>query len=224
MVGMQGTFINRDTGHRAQPGEYVAYSDYIILNCELNGMKQDNEMRLEQLQTHIKRISVVNRENDFLKAQIEELKQRWPNYHVDALIKAEADNAKLKAEVEPILEDMRKWHRLACYYQDNLNDKEAENARFKAENQDLENKLERLEEVDKTADRLYDEVMFGIDMMKSKDDEIARLKAENERLRKAGDELRYAGHRLVENFYDGASAWNEALHAWNAAKEGKPSA
>ena len=100
MVGMQGTFVNMANGHRAQTGPYVAYGDYLILLAERDGLQETADMRLEQLQTHIKRIAVVNRENDLLKAQIEETKQRWPNYHVDALIKAEAENARLQAEVE----------------------------------------------------------------------------------------------------------------------------
>jgi len=35
-----------------------------------------------------------------LQAKIEELNQRWPNYHVDALIKSQKEVADLKAEVE----------------------------------------------------------------------------------------------------------------------------
>lgn len=104
MVGMQGTFVNMANGHRAQPGQYVAYGDYLILLAERDGLQETADMRLEQLQTHIKRIAVVNRENDLLKAQVEELK------YIDVIaanvstgksvVMYLAENVRLKAEVE----------------------------------------------------------------------------------------------------------------------------
>lgn len=109
MVGMQGTFVNMANGHRAQPGQYVAYGDYLILLAERNGLQETADMRLEQMQAHIKRIAVVNRENDLLKAKIDELNQRWPNYHVDALIKAEAEIDRLKKQVKDLEASIDTW-------------------------------------------------------------------------------------------------------------------
>ena len=55
--------------------------------------------------------------------------------------------------------------------------------------------------------------------------ENARLKAENERLRKAGDalyesEIGYYGEQILENMKHHSG---ELCRNWNAAKEGKPS-
>ena len=61
-------------------------------------------------------------------------------------------------------------------------------------------------------------------LCKHGDLEIERLKAEVERLRKAGDDLGWAVHRLKERFWDADEEANKAVQAWNAAKEGKPSA
>ena len=49
--------------------------------------------------------------------------------------------------------------------------------------------------------------------------ELTRLKAENERLRKAGDAML----ALWEDTQSGHWAIDDAKPAWNAAKEGKPS-
>jgi uncharacterized protein YukE len=51
---------------------------------------------------------------------------------------------------------------------------------------------------------------------------IQTLKAEVERLRKAGDGLGWAVHRLKERFWDADEEANKAIHDWNAAKDGKP--
>lgn len=51
--------------------------------------------------------------------------------------------------------------------------------------------------------------------------QIGELKAEVERLRKAGDWLVWAIHRQKERFWDADEEANKAIHAWNAAKQGR---
>jgi hypothetical protein len=56
----------------------------------------------------------------------------------------------------------------------------------------------------------------------SADEEIARLKAEVERLRKAGDEMYAILERVEDNPYGPAPYGGDSMDAWNAAKDGKP--
>ena len=67
-----------------------------------------------------------------LQAKIEELNQRWPNYHVDALIKAQAKVADLKAEV-------KKWQRAEAAVGEKVMEVCEENVRLKAEVERLRN-------------------------------------------------------------------------------------
>ena len=53
--------------------------------------------------------------------------------------------------------------------------------------------------------------------------EVKRLQAENERLRKAGDELAKHIERTEEVAYDILPGGDGKINDWNAAKEGKQS-
>lgn len=106
-----------------------------------------------------------------LQAKIEELNQRWPNYHVDALIKSQAEVADLKAEV-------KEWQR---------------------------------------AEAAVGEKVIEVC------EENARLKAEVERLRKAGDALVGEGETMAHEVSWVPYTWDNLVCDWNAAKEGKQS-
>ena len=61
--------------------------------------------------------------------------------------------------------------------------------------------------------------------IKKQKDEIERLKAEVDRLRKAGDDMASSiqFNEEMEKDYDGETIVHPSVERWNAAKEGKPS-
>ena len=78
-----------------------------------------------------------------------------------------------------------------------------------------ENRIKALEE--KVAEMAKRERMKAIPVEAQLLDSIARLKAEVERLRKAGDAMAYI------MAYENDSEFDGFVDSWNAAKEGKPS-
>lgn len=61
------------------------------------------------------------------------------------------------------------------------------------------------------------------DRIKALEDELGRMRAKVERLRKAGDNLARASDENGCHDNGDADDLNDAIKRWNAAKEGKPS-
>lgn len=71
--------------------------------------------------------------------------------------------------------------------------------------------------------RLHQKRVHDLNAIGGEQEEVARLKAEVERLRKAGDDLEFLVCFNYEGDIKGDEHCIRILDAWNAAKEGKPS-
>ena len=86
-------FGTPDCTLQIETGDWVKYEDWADLRDKYDFLQDEDKKHVDEV-------------NGLLE-EIDRLKTRWPNYHVDTLIKAEAENARLEEQCEKHAQEAR---------------------------------------------------------------------------------------------------------------------
>jgi predicted nuclease with TOPRIM domain len=163
-----------------------------------------------------------------LEAELTDLKSTTDRFEVENSILMK-ETARLQAEVEHLTsenklvrEESDRHYQLWVDSQAALNSSDHAVWTLAVENTRLKAEVERLKEGNECLDKMHEKEMARSAYLL---EEFNRLKAENERLRKAGDDMASSiqFNEEMEKDYDGPTIVHPSVERWKAAKEGKQS-